>query len=244
MKGENNMGKSMLNGECYGSDNANDIVYDNTTSGLTATNTKLAIDELATSVSELNSNLEQVFQLGTNKKAQVVSSLAGLNLGLTNESTWDEICTTMSNKFPTSLYLIKDGVPNNDVFGTFSNYIARGDNAPSGSVTYNYNNKSVYLYAGSPNTSVGFKTGTLVDLTYYTKVHVDFLIESVRNSAAKAAIDIMNVSSSVVKSGSNSTKSTRTTFTTDISNIVGYHYIRPYAYYHEKAYIYNVWFEV
>lgn len=57
MKGENNMGKSMLNGVCYGSDDANDIVYDNTTSGLTATNTKSAIDELATSVSELNSNL-------------------------------------------------------------------------------------------------------------------------------------------------------------------------------------------
>ena len=51
------MGKSMLNGVCYGSDNANDIVYDNTKSGLTATNTKSAIDELATSVSELNSNL-------------------------------------------------------------------------------------------------------------------------------------------------------------------------------------------
>ena len=48
------MGKSMLNGECYGSDNANDIVYDNTKSGLTATNTKSAIDELATSVTELN----------------------------------------------------------------------------------------------------------------------------------------------------------------------------------------------
>lgn len=69
MKGENNMGKSMLNGECYGSDDANDIVYDNTTSGLTATNTQGAIDELATSVTELNSNLEDIninlpFKLG------------------------------------------------------------------------------------------------------------------------------------------------------------------------------------
>ena len=167
-----------------------------------------------------------------------------MNLGLTEDNSWDEICTTLSNKFPTSLYLIKDGAPNNEVFGTFSNYIARGDNAPSGTVTYNYNNESVYLYAGSANTSVGFKTGILVDLTYFTKVHVDFLIASVRNSVAKTSIDIMNVANSVVRSGNNSTKSTRTTFTTDISDIVGYHYIRPYAYYHEKAYIYNVWFEV
>ena len=46
MKGENNMGKSMLNGVCYGSDSATDINYDNTSSGLTATNTQDAIDEL------------------------------------------------------------------------------------------------------------------------------------------------------------------------------------------------------
>ena len=69
------MGKSMLNGVCYGSDNANDIVYDNTKSGLTATNTKSAIDELATSVSKLNSNL------GT----QVTYSLSGTTLTITTK---------------------------------------------------------------------------------------------------------------------------------------------------------------
>lgn len=54
------MPKLMMNGTCYGSNSASDIVYDNATSGLDSTNTKAAIDELAVSVNELNTNLDDV----------------------------------------------------------------------------------------------------------------------------------------------------------------------------------------
>lgn len=54
------MGKIMRNGNkysCASPNNAQSVVYDNTTSGLEAENTKEAIDELSSKIDEQNENL-------------------------------------------------------------------------------------------------------------------------------------------------------------------------------------------
>lgn len=49
---------------------------------------------------KVQSDLEQVFQLGANRKAQIISSLQNTNLGLTIDSSWDEIIAGIASLFP------------------------------------------------------------------------------------------------------------------------------------------------
>lgn len=51
---------------------------------------------------KVQSDLEQVFQLGANRKAQIISSLQNTNLGLTIDSSWDEIVAGLAQQFPSS----------------------------------------------------------------------------------------------------------------------------------------------
>lgn len=52
------MSKLMIDGVCYGSNDANDIIYDNSKSGLDSTNAKGAIDELAVSINHLQTSFQ------------------------------------------------------------------------------------------------------------------------------------------------------------------------------------------
>lgn len=65
------MPKLMMNNECYGSDDANDIVYDNSKSGLDSTRTQNAINELAVSIN----NLEMSFQDGCSIIANAITEM-------------------------------------------------------------------------------------------------------------------------------------------------------------------------
>ena len=59
------MGKIMRNGKkysCASPNNAQSVVYDNTTSGLEAKNTKEAIDELSSKIDEQNEKLPVVYK--------------------------------------------------------------------------------------------------------------------------------------------------------------------------------------
>ena len=61
------MGKIMRNGNkysCASPNNAQSVVYDNTTSGLEAENTKEAIDELSSKIDEQNENFTPVLVEG------------------------------------------------------------------------------------------------------------------------------------------------------------------------------------
>lgn len=109
MKGENNMGKSMLNGECYGSDNANDIVYDNKNSGMSATNTQDAIDELKESLSEC-------FQSVSNGKALVASAITGKGVKTASDAAF----ATMTN----NINKIKDVANNTQATATAADITA------------------------------------------------------------------------------------------------------------------------
>lgn len=80
------MGKSMLNGVCYGSDSATDINYDNTSSGMSATNTQDAIDELNESLSNnITTVNNSVTTLKNSLGTQVTFSLSGTTLTITSK---------------------------------------------------------------------------------------------------------------------------------------------------------------
>lgn len=55
--------------------------------------TKLQFDELG-------KKIEKVFQLGTDRKAQLIGSLANTNLGLTENSSWEDIFNALDTLFP------------------------------------------------------------------------------------------------------------------------------------------------
>lgn len=82
------MGKSMLNGICYGSDSATDINYDNTSSGMSATNTQDAIDELKESLSEC-------FQSVSNGKALVASAITDKGTPMDATATFEEMANAI-----------------------------------------------------------------------------------------------------------------------------------------------------
>lgn len=48
----------------------------------------------------LNEKIEEVFQLGTNIKAQIIGSLANTNLGLNEDSSWEDIFSGLDTLFP------------------------------------------------------------------------------------------------------------------------------------------------
>lgn len=77
---------------------AEKVSYDNTESGAKSINVQDVIDEL-------NSNIESCFQLGTNRKAELVSSLAYSGLGITEDSTWEEIFAALQSVYPEYLDL-------------------------------------------------------------------------------------------------------------------------------------------
>lgn len=108
--------------------NANEILYDNSQSRLISETVQSAISELSEKNSVdvvdnleststnlplsanqgrvLNNRINEVFQLGTNRKAQVVGSLVNTNLGLTENSTWEEIVQGLYSLFPDTLNLL------------------------------------------------------------------------------------------------------------------------------------------
>lgn len=103
------MGKSMLNGICYGSDSATDINYDNTSSGMSATNTQDAIDELKESLSEC-------FQSVSNGKALVASAITGKGVKTASDAAF----ATMTN----NINKIKDVANNTQATATAADITA------------------------------------------------------------------------------------------------------------------------
>lgn len=55
-------------------------------------------------VDNVQDAIDAAFQLGTNRHAELVSSLEFSNLGITEESTWDEIFDALERKFPDAVY--------------------------------------------------------------------------------------------------------------------------------------------
>jgi hypothetical protein len=106
---------------CTSSNAAKDIIYDNKNSGMTATNTQAAIDELKNNLcnEEFGYNETGEFchrQVGADTwlpfngdkkwKYMIVDSLQNTNLGLTYESTWEEIAAGLNQLFPETLNVL------------------------------------------------------------------------------------------------------------------------------------------
>ena len=89
--------KIQIGSEVVASLDSNEVMYDAETS------VHDKIDEVNAS---LNNRLDEVFQLGTDRKTQVVGSLQNTNLGLTEDSTWEEIVNGLYSLFPETLNLL------------------------------------------------------------------------------------------------------------------------------------------
>lgn len=97
---------------CSSSNLAEDIIYDNENSGLEATNTQEAIDEL-------KADIQEAFQLGTSRKTQLISSLPS-KFGLTSTSTWSDIFNKLSIYYPNSYEVISNLAKADWIFDTSS----------------------------------------------------------------------------------------------------------------------------
>ena len=64
------------------------------------------VEKNSSDISELNTRVEEVFQLGANRKAQIISSLKNANLGLTEDSTWEDILIGLDTFFPGQFNLL------------------------------------------------------------------------------------------------------------------------------------------
>lgn len=199
-----------LNGKSISSVN---VTYDGSTTGL-GNNVQEAIDA--------------VFQLGTNRKSQIISSLKNSDLGFTEDTTWDEIFTGISNLFPFA-YLYRNGNSCNDVTGGY---------ATAGSYTAYSLNKNGRLYFKSQNKASNASgaycylhtVNPINILTEYKKLKIR--IYSVSQYYGQVWIYIgtsktgMSKSVKVIgySSSSPSTSATNTEFEIDLSSITGKYY--------------------
>ena len=101
------MAKLIVNGyECGGSsDNAASISCLDKDGNETTVQAELdsidsIINELSENLNNANDRIEEVFQLGTDRKAQLIGSLANTNLGLTANSSWEDIFVALDTLFP------------------------------------------------------------------------------------------------------------------------------------------------